>query len=256
MATPRLYLTGRVLFEHGERMIADRDLPGRPGRMAFVFLAVNRRRPVSRGDLVEAIWGGDPPGDVDASLNAILSRLRAAMRRIGCAPEGATIEVQGSLVNLRLPADTWVDVEAAVNALDEAEGLLRVGDGVGAWGCANVAVAIMRRPFLPDLEAPWIESRRAHYRVLLARALQCLAAASETSGQASLAIQYTTEILEVEPFRETAWQQLMRLHAGMGNRAEALQAFARCRELLRDELGASPSPQTEAVFLDILRAGA
>jgi SARP family transcriptional regulator, regulator of embCAB operon len=256
LATPRLYLTGRVLFEHGERTIADRDLPGRPGRMAFVFLAVNRRRPVSRGDLVEAIWGGDPPGDVDASLNAILSRLRAAMRRIGCAPEGVTIEVQGSLVNLRLRADTWVDVEAAVNALDEAEGLLRVGDDGGAWGCANVAVAIMRRPFLPDLEAPWIESRRAHYRVLLARALQCLAAASETGGQASLAIQYTIEILEVEPFRETAWQQLMRLHAGMGNRAEALQAFARCRELLRDELGASPSPQTEAVFLDILRAGA
>ena len=254
--TPRLYLTGRVLVEHGERMIGDRDLPGRPGRLAFVFLAVNRRRPVSRGDLVEATWGGDPPGDVDASLNAILSRLRAALKKVGCAPTDATIEVQGSLVSLRLPAEAWVDVEAAANALDEAEGLLRAGDGVGAWGCANVAVAITRRPFLPDVEAPWIESRRTQYRVLLARALQCLAAASETSGQASLAIQYTTEILEVEPFRETAWQQLMRLHAGMGNRAEALRAFARCRELLRDELGASPSPQTEAVFLDILRAGA
>jgi hypothetical protein len=31
--------------------------------------------------------------------------------------------------------------------------------------------------------------------------------------------------------------------------------FARCRELLREELGASPSRQTEAVFLEILRAG-
>lgn len=245
-----------MLLEHGERFIADRDLPGRPGRMAFVFLAVNRRRPISRGDLVEAVWGGDPPADVDASLNAILSKLRAAMRRIGCTSADATIEVLGSLVGLRLPAETWVDVEAAVNALDEAEGLLRIGDGAGAWGCANVAVAITRRPFLPDLEAPWIESRRAHYRALLARALHCLAAASEMSGQASLAIQYATEILEIEPFRETAWQQLMRLHAGMGNRAEALRAFARCRELLREELGASPSPQTEAVFLDILRAGA
>jgi hypothetical protein len=30
--------------------------------------------------------------------------------------------------------------------------------------------------------------------------------------------------------------------------------FHRCRELLRDELGASPAPQTEAVFLAILRA--
>jgi DNA-binding SARP family transcriptional activator len=35
-----------------------------------------------------------------------------------------------------------------------------------------------------------------------------------------------------------------------------LRVFARCRKLLRDELGASPSPQTEALFLKILRADA
>jgi DNA-binding SARP family transcriptional activator len=41
----------------------------------------------------------------------------------------------------------------------------------------------------------------------------------------------------------------------MGNRAEALRVFDQCRHLLREELGTSPSPQTEAVFLEILRAG-
>jgi DNA-binding SARP family transcriptional activator len=44
------------------------------------------------------------------------------------------------------------------------------------------------------------------------------------------------------------------LHAAAGDRAEALRVFAKCRELLRDELGVSPSPQTEAVYLKILRA--
>jgi DNA-binding SARP family transcriptional activator len=46
----------------------------------------------------------------------------------------------------------------------------------------------------------------------------------------------------------------MRLHARAGNRAEALRVFGQCRELLREELGASPSPQTEAIYLEILRA--
>ena len=46
----------------------------------------------------------------------------------------------------------------------------------------------------------------------------------------------------------------MRLHADMGNRAEALRVFGRCRELLRDELGADPSKETEEAFLAILRA--
>jgi len=46
----------------------------------------------------------------------------------------------------------------------------------------------------------------------------------------------------------------MRAHAAAGNRSAALRAYERCRQLLADELGVSPSPQTEAVYLDILRA--
>jgi len=60
--------------------------------------------------------------------------------------------------------------------------------------------------------------------------------------------------VRLEPFRETAYQLLMKRHAAAGDRAEALRVYARCREVLRDELGVDPSPQTEAVFLEILRA--
>jgi len=57
-----------------------------------------------------------------------------------------------------------------------------------------------------------------------------------------------------EPFDELACQALMRAHAAAGNRAEALRVYSKCSTLFRDELGATPSPQTEAVFLRILRA--
>jgi DNA-binding SARP family transcriptional activator len=40
----------------------------------------------------------------------------------------------------------------------------------------------------------------------------------------------------------------------VGNRAEALRVYECCRNLLSDELGVPPSPQTEAVYLDILRS--
>ena len=40
----------------------------------------------------------------------------------------------------------------------------------------------------------------------------------------------------------------MRLHAAMGNRAEALRVFTRCRNRLRSELGTTPSPETEGVW--------
>jgi DNA-binding SARP family transcriptional activator len=88
---------------------------------------------------------------------------------------------------------------------------------------------------------------------MLLRGLHCLSETSAINGEPALALQYASEVLEIDPYRETAYQHLMRLHAGLGNSAEALLVFARCREYLREELGASPSPETERLYLSILR---
>lgn len=224
-----------MAVEFGDRLARESALPGRQGRLAFPFLVLNCRRPVSRADIV--------------------SKLRAVLKRSGMTAADAAIDARATSFGLRLPLDTWVDVEAAANAIDEAEGALRAADPVKAWGCANVVVNICRRPFLLDHDAPWIETHRAAQRTLLTRGLQCLAGASQARGHFGLAIRYATEVLDLEPFRETEYRRLMQVHAAMGNRAEALRVFERCRHLLREELGATPSQETEAVFLVILSAG-
>lgn len=65
---------------------------------------------------------------------------------------------------------------------------------------------------------------------------------------------YAQQLVDLNPLLETSYCQLMRVHAALGNRGEALRVFSVCRERLRDELGTSPSPETEAVYLDILRS--
>jgi len=254
LAQPRIYLTGRVLVEYGEHRLDEHQLAGRQGRLAFVCLASHPARMVSRNELVEAIWEEHPPTELDGALNAIVSKLRRALKQVGLAPPDTAIETRHGSIALRLPADTWVDLEDATNAIDEADGAWRRGDRRSAWAWANVAVSVGRRPLLPDLGAPWIEARRAAHRAMLVRGLERLSEVSRVNGEPDLAVQYAAEVLDVDPFREPAYQRLMRLYADAGNRAEALRVFGRCRELLREELGASPSPQTEAVFLDILRA--
>lgn len=253
MNTARVYLAGAITIENGDRLITEADFPGRQGRLAFAFLALNRHRRISRGELINVIWAGTPPAETEAALSAILSKLRGLLRRAHWSASDAAIDLHSSSIALRFPPHTWVDVEAAANALDEAEGALRTGDTAKAWGTANVAVSIARRPLLSDFDAPWIDARRTAQQKLLRRGIECLASASEAGGDLSLAVQYAADAIEIEPFRETGYQRLMRLHARMGNRAEALRAFERCRQLLREELGASPSPQTEEVFMGILQ---
>jgi SARP family transcriptional regulator, regulator of embCAB operon len=254
LARLRIYLTGRISIEHGSNLLEERELSGRQGRLAFAFLVTERHAPVTRDRLMSIVWPDTAPREPDVALSAILSKLRTALKKVGLSTLGC-VEVQSGTVQVRLPSDAWIDVEEAANFIDEGEGALRAGDARRAWSRANVVVTVARRPFLADEEAPWIEARRASLRSLLVRGLHGLSRISAMNGEPALAIQYAAEVVALEPFLETGYRHLMQLHAHMGNRAEALRVFGKCRELLREELGADPSQETEALFLEILRAG-
>jgi DNA-binding SARP family transcriptional activator len=251
-AVTRIYLTGRIAAEQDGRLCLDeRDLHGRQGRLAFVYLMAHRHRPARRDELVDVLWSGAPPREFEVAFSAVLSRLRALFRN---GLRSGAIAVEHGTITVRLPSEVWIDIEAALNATDLCEGARRRDDRTAAWSHANVAVAIARRPFLPDEEAPWITAWRTKLDAILVRGLSSLMTISALNNELTVAIQYAEEILAIEPYRETVYQELMRLHASMGNRAEALRVLTRCRERLRDELGIAPSPQTEKTWLAIAAA--
>ena len=233
-------------------LVEERELAGRQGRLAFAFLASERHRPIPKEELASVVWRDAPPNEIETALNAILSKLRSALKKAGST---AGVEVRARTIEIRLPADVWIDLEHAANAIDEAEGGLRNAEPKRAWSHAVALVVIARRPFLPGEEAPWIEARRTKLRTLLVRGLHILSQITESNGEHALAVQYASEMIDLEPFQETGYRHLMQMHAHMGNRGEALRVFGKCRELFRDELGADPSQETERLFLEILRAG-
>ena len=55
-----------------------------------------------------------------------------------------------------------------------------------------------------------------------------------------------------EPYRESGYRLLMEVFEARENRAEALQVYEALRQLLREELGASPSPATQALYRRVL----
>ena len=73
------------------------------------------------------------------------------------------------------------------------------------------------------------------------------------NGEPSLALGATREGVALEPFREAGYRRLMRVHVALGNDAEALRVYENCRALLAKELGADPSPETQAVYRDVRR---
>jgi DNA-binding SARP family transcriptional activator len=239
------------MVESPDRVVSDSGLAGRQGRLLFAFLMSRSGQPVSKADVMRALWDDRPPPSADTALNAVVSKLRSVLRRVGVVPtDGISCDVGTYRCAIQ---DAWIDLEAARTTIDRAEGAWRAGDTAMAWTNANVAATIARRPFLPDEQRPWVERERERLVRIWRRATLVLSDVSTRNQEFDLGIQHAAEALASEPFDETACRALMRAHAAAGNRAEALRVYAKCRQLFRDELGSEPSPETAAVFLNILR---
>jgi DNA-binding SARP family transcriptional activator len=248
----RVSLTGRVSIEANGASLDERSLPGRQGRLVFTYLLAEEGRPVPRDELAEVLWGEALPATWEKALAVLVSKLRAVLEECGVDGQAALRSAFGCY-QLMLPPGAWIDVAAAREAAAKAEAALDAGDLGAAREAAGDAAALARRSFLPGEDGSWVEERRRELNELLVRALACRADACLASGEAREAVRNAEELTVLEPFREGGYRRLMQAHAAAGDSAEALLVYERCRRFLADELGAYPSPESEAAYLEILR---
>jgi DNA-binding SARP family transcriptional activator len=242
----RIYLMGDLCLASGERLVRAQRLRGRQGRLALAYLVSERGRPVARDELIDLLWPERTPAAFEVALSALLSKLRALFADAGLS-RGALPSVAHSY-QLRLPAASWVDTEASVRAVHDAEAWLRSGSPRKAYGHAVVARAILRRPFLPGDDGKWIERKRHELLGIRLRALDCLAEIHSWNREPTLALRAAEEAVELEPYRETGYRRLMQIHERAGNRGEALRVYEQLRRLLATELQTRPAPETEALL--------
>jgi DNA-binding SARP family transcriptional activator/streptogramin lyase len=232
-------------------VLDERHFPGRQGRLLFAYLVAKHGKLVPRDELAEALWEGVPPASWDKALRVLVSKLRTVLAE---TEDGATADLTASsgCYRLDLPAGTWIDVLAAESAAQEAEGLLATDELEGAIRAASVTESVLHQPFMPGDDGTWVHGKRRELDEIRLRALSVLAEACLRSGQAEAAVRWAEQAVKAEQFRESGYRRLMAAHIAAGNRAEALRVYERCRLLLAEELGAYPSPETDAIYRRLL----
>ena len=246
---PKVFLTGRVAVETGGAVIDEGQLGGRQGRLLFAYLVAERSRPVPRDELADAIWGESPPATWEKALTVIASKLRGLV-----AEDGITLTNAFGCYRLDLPEGTWVDLFAAASGAQDAEEALAAGELDQARAAAESAESLARRPFLPGEDGAWVEQKRRDLADIRERTLSVLAEACLRSGAAREAAKWAEELIALSPFREAGYRRLMEAHVIAGDRAEALRVYEQCRQLLAEELGAYPSPETDSIYRALLEA--
>ena len=241
----RIQLCGRLAVEIGGRRV-EGELPGRQGRLLFAYLAASRSRRSTRAELADALWPEGAPDAAEASLAALLSKLR---RILG----PGSLEGKAEL-RLALPDEAWIDLEAAGVGVHRAESAVALGRWEEGWAPARTALYVANRRCLPGYEAPWIDERRRWLDDVRLRALECVGTIGLNMGGTELAAAERAgrSLVEAAPFRESGYRLLMEALEASGNVAEALRVYDRLRVLLREELGVAPGHAAQQLHRRLL----
>jgi DNA-binding SARP family transcriptional activator len=230
-------------------------------RALLAYLAVGAGRAHNRNALSALLWGASLEAAARASLRSSLSNLRRLIRQL--APDGdfPILDITRHSVRFDVEPDTcWLDV-TEFDALIDA---CHTHSHQALAHCPTCierlerAVELYQGDFLPGLalsDSPafdeWrvIQQERYHQQMLIA--LEALAAHYAAIEDLIKAQRVIRQQLALEPWREEAHRQLMRVLALDGQRSAALAQYETCRRLLADELSVEPTPETEALYEEI-----
>src|SRR6186713_2641970 len=110
-------MTDRFAIEANGARLDEQRFPGRQGRILFAYLAVQHGRPVPRDELAGLLWGENPPATWEKALTVLTTKLRALLE--DCGVDGPSVLTSAfGCYQLALPVDAWIDVDAAVTALE------------------------------------------------------------------------------------------------------------------------------------------
>lgn len=215
---------------------------------AFAVLACAEGRAVTRGELVDALWGTRPPATADGSVYTYVSGLRRALAAAG-APH--LLRSSGGGYRLEIPPES-LDLTAFTELSTEAAAFVANGDEQkGAESYAR-ALHLSRGEPLSGVPGPFAESKREQLGAALLAAQEAHAAARLEHGAHAEVAADLASLIDRFPLRESLRE--LRMHAlhRAGRHVEALALFRDTRETLRRELGAEPCPSLQRLHQRIL----
>lgn len=228
------------------------DLGGPKPRVLVGLLVAAAGRPVPVEQLIDQVWGEDPPARVEASLQSYVARLRRALepgrepgqpaRRLRTHAAGYSLDVDREAVD----ADRFVALVRDARAASEqqpAEAAARFEEALGLWRSGAYA----------GCDAPALRSEALRLEELRLGAVADLWALRLGTGADAEAVAELEHLVGLHPLQERLWGLLAVALYRQGRQGDSLAALRRVREHLADELGVDPGPELRQLEQQILQ---
>ena len=199
--------------------------------------------PRTREQVAQALW---PDASADAARGSLRVTLTELRKVLG---EAALDAGDGSTLALRPDA-----FGAGVDTLQFQAALAQGEAGAPADGLA--ALALYRGDLLARSDEPWLAAPRERLRADVRRLLHRLVLQHRSAGEYARASAMARRALQLDSTDETAHQHLMACLWAQGEREAALHQYTVCEQALAQQLGHSPSAETQALAQDLRRQAA
>lgn len=216
-------------------------------RALLAYLALQQDRSVPRDTLVDLLW---PDLDYNAALrnlNTTVYNLRKSLEpALARVADSKYILYEGGSYCLSSSVQHWLDTEVFEAYIKQARSASTTAISICAY---KKALALYQGEYLADLQTTAVWSPAEHIRLqeLYLCALEEIGAHYETEQDDTKAKDHYLKALSVDSTRESTVQKLMKLAIRQGDYATARSHCARLIHALKNDLGVSPSPVTQAL---------
>jgi len=224
------------------------ELPGAKERAVLAYLLAHLGRSVSAGEIIDAVWGERPPVSAERSLHARISRLRRLLEPGRKAVSASVIERDGVGYRLAVEHDD-VDAERFARLVVEAGGL----EPTESLARANEALVLWRgEPYGEFIDLDFAQSETRRLKEVELQAHELRMSALLELGRYGEALPDLERLVEQHPLREPLARMLMLALYRSGRHADALAAYRRLFERLR-ELGLEPEEESRRLERQMLQ---
>ncbi|MFJ4951332.1 AfsR/SARP family transcriptional regulator [Streptomyces sp. NPDC088760] len=240
----RFGVLGPVRARRGEEALPT----GSPQQRALLAaLLLREGRTATAAELIDALWGSEPPSQALAAVRTYASRLRKILDPGVLVSESGGYAVRGL-------GEGALDLAVAQDLAAEAEKARGTGDLGRARSLLNQALALWDGEPLAGVPGPYAEAQRARLEEWRLGLLETRLDLDLEQGGHAEAVSELTALTAAHPLRERLRELLMLALYRSGRQAEALAVYADTRRLLAEELGVDPRPGLSELQQRILQA--
>lgn len=253
--TLRVVTLGPFRVFLGDDLLFDEEIGEPRVKTLLKYLITQWDQPVEQSRVLYLIWPDVDENEAANGLQALLDSARRALR--SDLPNHDYIQVAGNTIRLNTEADIWVDAHEFESQVTMAQDAQEAGDVDLALGLFLSALALYKDDFLRDnLYDDWPSDRREKLRELWISSMFRVAAICADRCEYSDSVRLMKKVLEIDPYRENAYQALMLYLSRAGRRGEAIQLYRYAERLFAQHLAAQPAPSTRMLYEKILRGEA